>query len=148
MICTLLGVGLLIVGGILLYVGCKIYNDACSYTGLVGFMSGVIIVIICILNIIGGHCAVDKSIYDAELEYKSLVKQVEAVNSEYEDVSKTTVTNRVYKWNRKVYSNKYWSANKWTNWFYDKDYVDSLKYIDMEDTNVEEKTQTWISPQD
>lgn len=148
MIWTLLGIGLLIVGGILLYVECKTYIDACFYTGVVTFISGLIIAIICILNLIGGHCAVDKSIYDAELEYNALIKQVEAVNSEYEDVSKATVINRVYRWNSGVYSKKYWAENPWTNWFYDKDYVNSLKYIDMEDDNAEEKTQTWMSPQD
>lgn len=148
MIWTLLGIGLLIVGGILLYVGCKIYNEACFYTGLIGFMSGVIIAFICIVCLICGHCAVDKSIYDAELEYNALIKQVEAVNSEYEDVSKATVINRVYKWNKGVYSEKYWAENPWTNWFYDKDYVNSLKYIDMEDDNAEEKAQTRFSSQD
>lgn len=106
MIWTLLGIGLLIVGGILLYVEYKTYSNACFYTGFVTFMSGLIIAIICILNLIVGRCAVDKRIYDAELEYNALIKQVEAVNSEYEDVSKATVINRVYRWNKGVYSKK------------------------------------------
>lgn len=108
MIWTLLGIGLLIVGGILLYVESKTYINACFYTGVVTFISGLIIASVCIVSLIGGHCAVDKSIYDAELEYNALIKQVEAVNSEYEDVSKATVINRVYRWNKSVYSEKYW----------------------------------------
>lgn len=148
MILTLLGFGLLIVGGILLYVGCETYIDACFYVGLGSLIVGVLVAIACIISIVSGHCAVDKSIYDAELEYNALIKQVEAVNSEYEDVSKATVINRVYRWNKDVYGEKYWAENPWTNWFYDKDYVNSLKYIDMENDNAEEKTQTWISSQD
>ena len=40
MIWTLLGIGLLIVGGILLYVGYNTYIDACLYIGVVTFISG------------------------------------------------------------------------------------------------------------
>ena len=35
------------------------------------------------------HTCVDKSIQDKKIEYQSLVKRYEIVNSEYEDISKT-----------------------------------------------------------
>lgn len=148
MILTLLGIASLVIGGSLIHIGDRADNDICFNTGAIGFTAGIFITLICSTFIIVNHCAVDKAIYDTKLRYEALIKQVETVNSEYEDVSKTTVINRVYKWNRDVYSEKYWSENLWTNWFYSRQYVDSLKYIDMEDTNAEDKTQTWISPRD
>lgn len=56
---------------------------------------------------------------------------VEYLSSNYEDVSKTTVIQKAYDWNKKVYNAQYWSNNIWTNWFWSKKYVDSLKYIEL-----------------
>ena len=154
MILTLLSAVMIIVGIVLLHLGINgsfktDAGDGISFgVGAVSILIGAMVFIGCLIMIICNHTAVDKSIHDYDLQYESLVKQVEAVNSEYEDVSKATVINRVYKWNKDVYSNKYWAENPWTNWLYSKKIVDSLKYIDMEDTNAEDKTQTWISPRD
>ena len=70
---------------------------------------------------------------DAYLEgYSDTLLEMED-NSDYEDASKAAVIQRVYEWNKKVYNAKYWSSNPLTNWFWNKKYVDSLEYIELED---------------
>lgn len=96
---------------------------------IIGGSASIAFLIIIIL----AHVNVDKKIHDADMQYKSLVKQVECIDSDYEDVSKASVIENVYEWNNDVYDAKYWSENKWTNWFWNKEYVDSLKYIEMEE---------------
>lgn len=132
MIWTLITVALIIIGIVLLVV-----DDTCNdllfglgVTGLVvGVFIGFIIGAIAIIN----HTAVDKSIYEAEMQYESLTKQLQTIDSEYEDVSKAEVIQKVYDWNTKVYKSKYWTDSPWTNWLYSKKYSDSLKYVEMEE---------------
>lgn len=135
---TIIGLWLLVLGivGLILYAyDVFSYNLGESILGIsvisliIGFMGTIIFVII----IIYANVAADKDIHDSQLEYESIVKQVECINTEYEDVSKTTVIQNVYDWNKEVYNAKYWSENPWTNWFWNKKYVDSLKYIELED---------------
>ncbi len=82
--------------------------------------------------IIGSHCTVNKEIYEYNLERESIVKQVECISSDYEDVSKATVIANVYGWNKEVHNTKYWAKNPWTSWFYSQKFVDSLEYIELE----------------
>lgn len=135
---TIIGLWLLVLGivGLILYAyDVFSYNLGENILGIsvisliIGFMGTIIFVII----IIYANVAADKDIHDSQLEYESIVKQVECINTEYEDVSKTTVIQNVYDWNKEVYNAKYWSENPWTNWFWNKKYVDSLKYIELED---------------
>lgn len=82
--------------------------------------------------IICQHCTVNKNIYEYNLERESIVKQVECISSDYEDVSKATVIANVYDWNKEVYNTKYWAKNLWTSWFYSQKFVDSLEYIELD----------------
>lgn len=82
--------------------------------------------------IICQHCTVNKDIYEYNLELESIVKQVECISSDYEDVSKATVIANVYDWNKEVYNMKYWAKSPWTSWFYSQKFVDSLEYIELE----------------
>ena len=75
----------------------------------------------------------DKDIYEYSLKRESIVKQVECISSDYEDVSKATVIANVYDWNKEVYNAKYWASNPWTSWFWSQKFVDSLEYIELED---------------
>ena len=104
-------------------------SDLCEVGLIIGFMW----VLVCALFIGAANIGVDRDIYNKQLEYESIVKQVKCINTNYEDVSKTTVIQNVYEWNRDVYNTKYWSENPWTSWFWNKRYVDSLKYIEMEE---------------
>lgn len=135
---TLLGIVLLVIGIVSFIINVKIctldWRDAATVgIGLTGVMGGGAIVLFCFVMLISAHTNIDKKIHDADMQYKSLVKQVECIDSDYEDVSKASVIENVYEWNKDVYDAKYWSGNKWTNWFWSKEYVDSLKYIEMEE---------------
>ena len=137
---TLLSIVLLIIGIISFIINEKMSaldwrDNITIFAGVTGIMAGGVMLIVCFATLIFAHvnANVDKKIHDADMQYKSLVKQVECIDSDYEDVSKASVIENVYEWNKDVYDAKYWSENKWTNWFYDKDYVDSLKYIEMEE---------------
>lgn len=92
-----------------------------------------IISIVCILTAFFICLGTDKQIYENELKRESIVKQLEAVNSNYEDVSKVDVIEQVYDYNADVHNEKYWASNIWTNWFYNQEVVDALEYIEMED---------------
>lgn len=91
-----------------------------------------IAILIEFLTIIGSQCTANKCIYEYSLERESIVKQVECISSDYEDVSKATVIANVYDWNKKVHNTKYWAKNPWTSWYYSQKFVDSLEYIELE----------------
>ena len=95
-------------------------------------MAGIAILIE-IPGIIRTHCMINKDIYEYSLKRESIVKQVECISSDYEDVSKATVIANVYDWNKEVYNSKYWAKNPWTSWFWSQKFVDSLEYIELED---------------
>ena len=100
--------------------------DSCTLIGLTGLA-------VCLTVIFTSNIGVNEKIYEAQLDRESIVQQLECVKSEYEDVSEIEVIDKVYQWNKEVHSAKYWSQNPWTNWFWSKEYVYSLKYIDMGD---------------
>lgn len=87
--------------------------------------------LITLLMIIATHCGVDVDIEKSRIEYDSLVKRYEIINSDYEDMSKSDVIKDIAEWNERVYSEKYWSVNPWTSWFYSRRYADTLNYIDI-----------------
>lgn len=134
MIITLISIIMLIVGIVCL----KLYRYHLISSDKIGFIA-------CVLSVIGGiilffvltaiicsHINIDKKIQEAQMERESIERQIECISSNYEDVSKVSVIERVYEWNKKVYSQRYWLNSPWTSWFYSKKYVDSLEYIDME----------------
>lgn len=108
-------------------------NEIAIFLSLISIIIGFAVSVICLLTIIAVHLTSDNDICNTQIEYESIVKQVEVINSDYEDVSKATVIDKAYTWNKKVHSEQYWGNNPWTNWFWDKDYIESLKYIDLED---------------
>lgn len=119
-------------------IGIVIFFDKITFfevTSLLLLASGSLITGVCTILIISANLTVEKDIYDYHMERECIIKQVEYINSDYENVSKATVIQNVYDWNRKVYNANYWSNNQWTSWFWNKDFVNSLEYIEMEDYN-------------
>ena len=102
----------------------------CFITALSGVFGGVTI-LICLTVILYSHFDVDYNIHKAQLERDSIIKQLEYIDAEYENVSKVEIIQKVYEWNQKVYSEKHGSENLWINWFYSKKYADSLEYIEF-----------------
>jgi hypothetical protein len=98
-----------------------------SVTGLV---LGTILLICCVLIIIGCRIGTGTQIYEYKMQYDGLCKRIEAVQSEYEDVSKSDLIADITEWNKEVYHKKYWSSNPWTSWLNNKQVADSLEYIE------------------
>ena len=136
MIITLIAISLLIIA----IAGFLILNKmnmsyivdeiVCFITALSGTL-GSITIFICLMVIICSHIDVDYDIHKAQLERESIIKQLEYIDSEYENVSKVEIIQKVYEWNQKVYREKRGSENLWINWFYSKKYADSLEYIEF-----------------
>ena len=111
----------------------KNMDDVIAILFVIGATVSTLSLIICIPSIIVEQCNTNKKICSKQLEYESLVKQCEIISSNYEDVSKANVIQKVYEWNVEVYDEKYWANSIWTNWFWNQKVVNSLEYIDLED---------------
>lgn len=138
MILTLIAFGILVLGIIGVVASIKdLFNYKINaFVDCIGsacVVIGFIFVIICLTIIIIAHCGIDHQIYQKQLEHESIVKQLECIDSDYEDVSKADVIQKIYDWNSYVHNAKYWSDNPWTNWFNSKRFADSLKYIELEE---------------
>lgn len=137
MIITLIAISLLIIAiaGFLIlnktYFSDIVDDIVCFITALSGVFGGVAICV-CLLLILSSHFDVDYDIHNAQLERDSIIKQLEYIDAEYENVSKVEIIQKVYEWNQKVYREKRGSENLWINWFYSKKYADSLEYIDFD----------------
>lgn len=84
--------------------------------------------------IVTNHCAINKTIAVNQMKHDSIVKEIEAIEQDTDEkISRVTVIKDVQEWNSAVYSQKYWSESPWANWFYSKEVVDSLEYIEMEE---------------
>lgn len=138
MILTLIFIGFVILGIILLiiYNKCDISFDAetnlemgylmCLITGLLGS-----VICISIIGITHSRTYESKAIYSNAMRRECIMKQIECINSDYEDVSKATVIENVYNWNKDVYKCSYYASNPWTSWFYNKNEIQALEYIDL-----------------
>ena len=130
MIITLIGIGLFVLG----IIGLKFSKSEGLEAGsFVAIIIGFFWIFACSTLIVINTVTAEKDIYNARLERECIVKQLEIINSDYEDISKSTVIQNLYDWNEKVHDTKYWSSNPLTNWFWNKKYVDSLEYIELED---------------
>ena len=136
MILTYIAMGLVIVGIVLSVVDgsnpnkCNTLLIVLSSTSLVlGIVMGALIGLVFIAN----HTAVDNQSYENQMEYESITRQLQIIDSEYEDVSKAEIIQKVYDWNTAVYLSKYLAKSPWTNWLCNKKYSDSLEYIEMEE---------------
>lgn len=136
MIITLIAISLLIIAiaGFLIldktHFSDIVDDIVCFITALSGVL-GSITILICLTVILCSHIDVDYDIHKAQLEHDSIIKQLEYIDAEYENVSKVEIIQKVYEWNQKVYSEKHGSENLWINWFYSKKYADSLEYIEF-----------------
>ena len=138
MIITLIGIALLIIviTGFLILNKLNLPYDIDDNIGFVLAMlavAGTFITFFCLETILGTHITGDYRIYNAQLKRDSIIKQIECIDTEYEDTSKIEVIKTAYEWNQNVYKEKYYSESLWTNWLFNKKYADALEYIELED---------------
>lgn len=131
MLWTIIMIVLVVIGVLMAIIGDGKGKDLLIIGGIFQAIFAGIALIILVSVIISAHVFDSKKIADNKMEYEALCKRVEIINSDYEDVSKSDIIKDVAKWNKKVYSEKYWGKNIWTSWFYDQDVVDELEYIDL-----------------
>ena len=98
--------------------------------GIIICVFGCIAMLMCLGAIIGVHAMANSRINKNKIQYESLQKRLEIVNSEYEDVSKSDVIRDIANWNQKAYDYNYWNNNLFTNWFYSDKVAESYKYIE------------------
>ena len=136
MILSLIFILILIIGIILFTINDYIWKKHRETSELLIICGGVcttigaIVTIIIISYIIAVHTGTQQQITESKIKYESLCKRLEIVNSEYEDVSKSEVIKEIAEWNIDVSHQKYWAYNIWSNWFYNKEVVNSLEYIE------------------
>lgn len=134
MIWTIIFVAVLVVSIVLLVIAYNNYIDWMLLIGVVFIVFSGVGAIFSLVMIAINHCAIDQKITKYQMKHDSIVKEVEALEQNTDEkVSRVTVIKDVQEWNSDVYSQKYWSESPWTNWFYSKEVVDSLEYIEMEE---------------
>lgn len=138
MIITFIALGVLIIGIILIILNEKTDNFGRFYDGIellgglfiiLGTVASIMCIGIILLKGIGENRIIERN----RMKYESLQRRIEVVNSEYEDASRSDLIKDINEWNEKVYDKKYWAESLWTNWFYNKNIVDELEYIDFEE---------------
>ena len=143
MIITILCFALLVISFVLFCLGKKSY--LCDNLSVIFGVTGFLGTIVCATIIIISHVGTCRTIRDNQFTYEKIMKQIEIINSDYEDVSKTNVIDEVYELNRKVDRYIYWNSNPWTSWFYDDKVVKELKYIDRLANNLMENEKEKLS---
>lgn len=131
MILTLIAIGMIVLGVVLLIIDRNTYADlGCGYSLLL--FLGIAGLAVFGLAILISHSAVDLQIQKDKIEYESLCKRLEVAKSEYEDISKSDIIADVAKWNADALSYKYWTESPWTDWFHSKEIADALRCIPLE----------------
>lgn len=107
----------------------KISSDFPMGASMVASICGVLVTVLILCS---QYLGVERELQHNQIEYETLMKRMEVVNSDYEDVSKSDVIKDIGEWNKNVYDEKYWAENPWTNWLWNKKVSDSLEYIELE----------------
>lgn len=109
----------------------KIKQDGAEW--LIALVGSTIILFVLVVSIVSGYLLKDWSIEKSQIKYNALIMQVNvAKNEDKYDFNKIEVINRVRKWNEQVYDMKHLRSNLLTSWLVNKEYAESLKYIDIE----------------
>jgi hypothetical protein len=98
---------------------------------LILFGTVITIIILSIVLIIPEHIGTDYKIQNAQLERQAIVKELELIDSEMEDISKQKVYEDVREWNSKVLHTKAFANNYFTNIFVNKKVADSMETIEI-----------------
>ena len=125
MLIILLTLVLIIIGGWMMTKD----DDVASFGAMI-FISGCIVMLSCLTIIICQQATATNQINKNKIQYESLQRRLEIVNSEYEDVSKSDVIKDIANWNQEGYNYKYWNSNLFTNWMYSDKVAESYKYIE------------------
>ena len=93
--------------------------------------ASILLFIANVVFLIPAYIGVDYQIQADKLERQSIVKEIELINSEMEDISKQKVYEDVRNYNNKVLCTKALSNSYFTNVFVSKRYADSMEIIEI-----------------
>lgn len=124
---------IMVVGLILLwfYERSSYGSDSLGYTGTAASFIGFFCIAVSVVIIIISHACPERQIASNSIKRDGIIKKVEILRSDYEDISKTSVIEEVTNWNRMVTHEKYGIEDPWLSWFHCKKVVDQLEYIDI-----------------
>lgn len=120
--------------------GYKNYNKYKNKSRIFEIMHGVFVTIACVagfflilslLFLVCFHIGVNNKKELLKIEHDGLVKRLEIIDSNYEDVSKSDVIKDITEWNKRVQTTKYLYNSPFTNWFHPKEVVDCYEYIEI-----------------
>ena len=86
-------------------------------------------VVICIVVIIVVNVFAMKEVHANELEYQSLCKRIEVIDSDNNKLSRSELIKDVNNYNIRVMETNYWTENPFTNWFNPRIIADNMRYI-------------------
>lgn len=136
MIITLVGLGLLIVGIILIIIQKNVYfenwkiDDALQSSAFGTLLIGGMITLCAVIFII-----INVSTYD--VDYQNMLHTKEMLEYRVEHMEENITGNEmlyndIVEFNNELRSKKKWALNPWTDWFNNKD-VASIDYIELGD---------------
>lgn len=101
------------------------------------FVGSFIATIVCTMLIIDGDSSVKDTIYDNNIKYYDICNKAENVvkNSTEEELVKS----EIIEWNHEVLKYKSGYENPWVSWFYNKEVLDNLDYIEYPGIEVPEE---------
>ena len=106
------------------------YYWRCDTCATVSIILASLFSAVCIIVALCCRVGADNRIAQNDIQYKSLCKRLEIINSDYEDVSKSDVIADVAEWNKNVVDCKYWANNPWTSWLCSQEVADHLQMIE------------------
>jgi len=97
----------------------------------------IIVAVVCVMLIIDTNSSVKDTIYDNKIKYYEICNKAENVvkNSTEEELVKA----EIIEWNHEVLKYKSGYNNPWVSWFYNKEVLDSMDYIEYPGIGVPEE---------
>ena len=97
----------------------------------------IIVAVVCVMLIIDTNSSVKDTIYDNKIKYYEICNKAENVvkNSTEEELVKA----EIIEWNHEVLKYKSGYNNPWISWFYNKEVLDSMDYIEYPGIGVPEE---------
>lgn len=132
MIVTLTGVAMILLGAFLMAIWSK--EDDGEEWFVVGFtieFLGLLWFLICMILAIIANAYTDKHIKESDMRRESIELQFENAMSNNNTVAQNKAIKAVYEWNEYVFTRKRRVEEPWINWLCDKEWTESLEYIDI-----------------
>lgn len=115
----------------------KFINDKLITLWFTTFLISAMSTVICMVLLIMYNLEVKDTIYDNKIKYYDICNKAENVvkNSTEEELVKS----EIIEWNHEVLKYKSGYNNPWTSWFYNKEVLDNMEYIEYPGIEVPEE---------